>query len=167
MRGEKESLVQRCLSLYRAHKEIILYCFFGVVTTAADLGVSYLLYWFGVDVHLTDLIGWICGVLVAYLTNRTWVFESKRHGFLPIATELVGFAGGRVMTFFMQEGLVFIFYDLCNFDKYLVRLGVGVIVVVVNYFISKLLIFRKKKAGGKPDGDGENIPDESRTDNES
>lgn len=142
--------IKKLLVTYR---EQLLYLLFGTLTTAVDWGISFLLYHFWGDaiektvylIHAANLLAWGCAVLFAYVTNRKWVFQSTRHGFLPILCELGGFAGGRLFTLCLQEAFFFLFFDLCAFNEYLVKISVAVLVVLLNYIISKLLIFRKRK----------------------
>lgn len=145
--------MQKIKELFIKYKEIILYVIFGGLTTVVDWAVSFALYrlwdvpmqsmpWL---IHVADVIAWVCAVLFAFFTNRIWVFESKRHGFWPVMGELVTFAGGRVLTLLMQEGLIAVFFTWLGLNKYLVKIGVAVLVVIANYFISKLLVFKEKK----------------------
>lgn len=135
------------------YKQVILYLIFGVMTTVVDWGISFLLYYFWgaaiektvLLVHVVNTIAWAAAVLFAFVTNRIWVFHSDSKGFLPILRELGSFAGGRVMTLLLQEAMFAVFFDWLGVNEYLVKIVAAVLVVVLNYFISKLLVFRKKK----------------------
>lgn len=73
---------------YVKNKEMLLYLFFGVLTTAVSFvtaGISkVLLEQAGIGkggVSTTStVISWICAVTFAYITNRIWVFESEAEG---------------------------------------------------------------------------------------
>lgn len=125
-------------------REILLYLIFGVLTTLVDWCVSFGLYQTAMNVHLANTLAWAAAVLFAYVTNRIWVFRSRRRGLLSIAAELCGFAGGRIATLLMQEAVFAVFCDWLGMSEYLIKLVAAVLVVVGNYIISKLLIFRKK-----------------------
>lgn len=135
------------------YKSVLLYLIFGGLTTVIDWGVSFLLYYFWGDaieannllIHAADVIAWVAAVLFAFVTNRIWVFESKKHGFLPVMGELAAFAGGRVLTLLLQEGMIALLFSVLGLNKYLVKVLAAVVVIILNYFISKLLVFRKKK----------------------
>lgn len=137
--------------LLKKYKGAILYLFFGGMTTVVDWGVSFLLYYLWGDaidatpwlIHGADGIAWVAAVSFAYITNRIWVFESRRRGFLPILGEIGAFAGGRVLTFLLQEALMAIFFTWLGLNEYAVKIVAAVLVVILNYFISKLLVFRK------------------------
>ena len=137
----------------KKYKSIILYIIFGGMTTVVDWSVSFLLYYLWGDaieatpilLHGANVIAWVAAVAFAYVTNRIWVFESKRHGFLPILGEIIAFAGGRVLTLLLQEAIMGIFCTWLGFNEYIFKIIAAVLVVILNYFISKLLVFRKTK----------------------
>lgn len=141
------------LKLLKKYKSAILYVVFGGMTTVIDWSVSFLLYHFWGDaidaapllLHLANCIAWVAAVAFAYVTNRIWVFESKRRGFLPIVAEIAAFAGGRVLTLLLQEVIMGVFCTWLGFDEYLFKVIAAVLVIILNYFISKLLVFRKTR----------------------
>ena len=141
----------KCIGLLK-RRDIILYLVFGVLTTVVDWFVSFLLYriWGqAIDensylIHGANAVAWLCAVLFAFVTNRTWVFESKRTGFFPVLGELAAFAGGRVMTLLLQEGIFAVMFDWLGINEYVVKVVAAVIVVIINFFLGKL-IFRKRE----------------------
>ena len=106
------------IELFKKYKGVILYIIFGGLTTMVDWTVSFLLYYLWGDaieatpwlIHGANTIAWSAAVTFAYVTNRIWVFESKRRGFRPIVGEIAAFAGGRVATLLLQEVLMAIFF---------------------------------------------------------
>ena len=146
-------MVQKIKNLLTRYREVLLYLIFGGLTTVVDWGLSFLLYYFWGDaieanailVHGANVIAWAAAVLFAFVTNRIWVFESNKKGFLPILGELGSFAGGRVMTLLLQEAIFVIFFDIMGISEFIVKLIAAVLVIILNYFISKLFVFRKKK----------------------
>ena len=138
-------MLKKITALFTKYRELILYVFFGGMTTVVDWCVSFGLYALDVNVHVADVVAWCAAVLFAFFTNRTLVFQSKSRGFGAVCKELVVFSGGRVITLLLQEALVFAFYDCIGWDKYVVKIIAAVVVVVLNYFISKFLVFKKKQ----------------------
>ena len=141
------------LEFLKKHKSVILYVIFGGLTTVVDWSVSFLLYYFWADaieanpilLHGANVIAWVAAVTFAYVTNRSWVFESKRRGFVPILCEIAAFAGGRVLTLLLQEVIMGVFCTWLGLNEYLFKIIAAVLVVILNYFISKLLVFRKTR----------------------
>ena len=141
------------LELLKKYKSVILYIIFGGMTTMVDWSISFLLYYLWGEaieatpllLHGANVIAWAAAVAFAYVTNRIWVFESKRRGFVPIVCEIAAFAGGRVLTLILQEVIMAVFCTWLGLNEYLFKLVAAVLVVILNYFISKLLVFRKTR----------------------
>lgn len=159
--------------LYMKHKEIVNYLIFGVLTTLVDFVVyTPLTAIFGADFKIagfipwyivTSVIAWIAAVLFAYITNKKWVFEEKDWSATAVARELPTFAGGRVVTLLIQLFLMWLMIDATHLDKtwlltwgagligqkgdFSVKAIVAVVVVILNYVISKLLVFKPRKPG--------------------
>ena len=110
------------------YKELVLYVVFGVLTTV----VSYVSYWIFTDfLHIPYMVStalsWVLSVTFAYVTNRKWVFAS------------------RIASGFMEMGMMFIGVDLLHVNDKIVKLVANVFVILANYILSKLVVFRKKK----------------------
>ena len=91
------------------YKEFVLYSLFGVLTTVANAGtfliVSHIL---GPEHHvLNNVLAWFAGVVVAFVTNKLWVFNSKSWKFKIVAKESFEFLSARIFSFvFETVGLV-------------------------------------------------------------
>ena len=143
------------------YKEIFLYAVFGVVTTLANL-LAFLLAEFilGQELYLvSNAIAWVVGVVVAFVTNKLWVFKSKSWKLKVFLKEFIEFVGARVFSFGVEEAGMWLFVDIIGFGKksitllgfvitgsLIAKILLSVIVVVMNYFFSKFIIFKKKKA---------------------
>ena len=146
-------MIKKIKELLTRYREVLLYLIFGGLTTVVDWGLSFLLYHFWGDaieantvlVHGANVIAWAAAVLFAFVTNRIWVFKSQKKGFLPILGELGSFAGGRVMTLLLQEAIFVVFFDIMGINEFIVKIIAAVLVIILNYVISKLFVFRKKK----------------------
>ena len=146
-------MIEKIKTLLIRFREQILYLIFGVLTTVVDWGVSFFLYFFwgaAIErtvylVHAANLLAWAAAVIFAYVTNRIWVFESRRSGARAITLEFLSFAGARISTLLLQELIVLVLFDLLLWNVYLVKVIAAVFVVIANYFISKLLVFRKTR----------------------
>ena len=151
--------------LFIRYREIISYLFWGVMTTVVswvtyalfDLlfrGVAAELHVFGlsvsVEVLLDSVLSWICAVLFAYVTNKLWVFESKSWEKQVVLPEVVKFFSARAATGVLEivgvPLLTALGLDQTIFgvEGMLAKVVVSVIVVILNYVLSKLLVFREK-----------------------
>ena len=91
---------------------------------------------------IANIISWIVCVIFAYLTNRTWVFESKATGLKQLGKECLSFAAGRLATLGLEELMLWIGIDLLHMNNVVVKIIAQVAVVVGNYVISKWIVFR-------------------------
>lgn len=137
--------MQKIIDLFNKYKEIIMYLVFGVLTTVVSL-VTYYLLTFTIlnaenplQLQIANVISWIVSVAFAYITNRKYVFDSKSKDILK---EVSSFVGGRVLTLLMDMLIMFIFVTLLHFNDKLFKLVSQVVVIVANYIISKLFVFK-------------------------
>lgn len=131
-------------------REIILYIVFGVLTTLVNFlfyAISSKLFHFSVVV--SNIIAWFVSVLFAYITNRIWVFQSKKNSAREIWKECLSFFSGRIATGLLDTLLMFVFVDKMGMNELLMKAIINVLVIIINYIISKLLVFKGKKKDGE------------------
>ena len=98
-----------------------------------------------------NLIAWAASVLVAFVTNKLWVFESKSWRVKTVTRELWEFTAARLLTGLLEwfgiPALVLAGMNgsLFGIEGFWAKALVSVIVVAANYVFSKLVIFKKKK----------------------
>lgn len=125
------------------HKQMILYVVFGALTTAVNI-VSYWLLTrlFHCSVEISTALAWVLSVLFAYVTNRTWVFESHASGAGEVIREIVSFFLSRLSTGLLDWLVMFVFVTKLHLPDMPVKLASNVIVIVLNYILSRFLVFR-------------------------
>ncbi len=156
MKQNDQDIFDRIMSLkifaklypfYQKYKAVLLYIFFGGLTTVVSIGSFYICNTlFAINELLSNAVSWILAVLFAYVTNRIWVFNSNATG-KAIVKEIFAFFSGRFTTFLVEEVILFIFITLLSFNGLVVKTAAQVFVLVSNYFISKILVFSEKKNG--------------------
>ena len=159
--GQKPDVFDRIMALpvlnifegfYRKNKEVLLYLFFGVLTTAVSFvtaGIAkQLMENAGASENAVSLISttfsWICAVTFAYVTNRIWVFRSKLRGFMPIVREACSFYAGRLFTYFVELLMMWAGYSQLHFNYWVTKIVANVVVLILNFVISKLFVFKDK-----------------------
>lgn len=138
-------MVEWILSMYKKHREIISYLFFGVLTT----GVNWIIYYplfnlTGIGATWSKTIAWFAAVIFAYFTNKLFVYNSKGWSAKVAIPEFFGFFGSRVLSGVVEIGFIFVTVDLLTWNGNIMNIVVAVFVVVMNYITGKLL-FRKNK----------------------
>ena len=158
-------MMSKIKDLFIKYKEIITYVIFGVLTTVVSWG-SYTVFVgvLSMKVFVGNLLSWICAIVFAYVTNKLWVFESKSWKPSVIGKEIVTFVASRGITgvieilcvpLLAKTGFDNIFYGIL--EKMNISIGIlftdgiyskiflSVVVVILNYFFSKFIIFKNKK----------------------
>lgn len=139
--------------LYYRYEEALMYLFFGVLTTVVSFLAAGLSKWAleqmqagsGTVSIVSTVFSWICAVTFAYVTNRLWVFDSKVSGFSAIFREAVSFYGGRAFTLAAETVMMWLGYSVIGINYWITKIGANVIVLILNYVISKLFVFKDTK----------------------
>ena len=133
------------IKMYGKYKEAIDYLFWGGVTFVLSLVLFYL-FANVMDIYeqIANILSWIICVIFTYFTNRTFVFKSKKRGFRKVVTEFTDFVTARILTLVIENMILFVMIDLLNIHNMLAKLVGQFVVIVSNYILSKLWIFRKK-----------------------
>lgn len=135
--------------LFKKYRELIMYAIFGVLTTLINIGVFYVLKKLGVGTYVNNTIAWIASVLFAFVTNKYYVFNSKARDKKTFTKEAISFFGARLVSYFIDMGLMYLLIDIINIDKMLAKIITNVIVIIINYVVSKLVVFRKEWSNEK------------------
>ena len=136
---------------YLNHQEIVNYLIIGILTTIISLLVKVGLL-FSVlnpdnplEVQIAVIISWIIAVTFAYITNRVFVFKSKSKEYLK---EIINFVIGRIFTLLLD---MFIMWFILNYLGLNTKIWTQiaslislVVVIVLNYVISKIFVFKNK-----------------------
>lgn len=151
--------MKKLTELFLKYKELVTYVFFGALTTLVNfLTFSFFRWLLGEELYLlNNAIAWLVSVIFAYITNKLFVFGSKSFETKTLLKEISEFFGARIFSFGLEEGGMWLLIDLLSFGDYsltvfgfkisgqlIAKLLLSVIVVIFNYFASKLVIFKKK-----------------------
>jgi len=142
--------LKKIWDLYHKYEEIINYLIVGGLTTVISLAVKYGLLFTVMDasdaleLQIAVIISWIVAVTFAYFANRIFVFHSKSKQYLK---EVSGFVAGRIATLIMEMVIMWFFVTLLKLDSNLWviiwTVVAQILVIVGNYVISKLFVFKK------------------------
>lgn len=141
----------KLLALYKQHEEIANYLIVGGLTTVISIAVKYALLYTVLDasnevqLQIAVIISWIVSVTAAYFMNRKWVFKSTEKNIL---LEAAKFYTARVGTLLVEMFLMWFFVNFLHLDSdawvAVITLIVQVIIIIGNYILSKLFVFKHK-----------------------
>lgn len=142
--------MKRLLDLYKKYEEIVNYIIVGGCTTIVSLATKWGLLFTILDaknafqLQIANILSWVVAVTFAYITNRIFVFKSKNSKRL---NEMAKFYGSRVFTLLLEMFIMWFFITLLHMDSntwvIIWTLVCQVLVTVLNYIISKFLVFIK------------------------
>lgn len=125
-------------------KEVILYIVFGVLTTIINLVSFYvmadILKW---EENISNFIAIVLAILVAYITNKDMVFHSEATTFKERLKQFIKFLAGRAFTMIIEFVGGFILFKL-PIPNIISKAFLTVIVIILNFFISKFFAFKSK-----------------------
>lgn len=132
--------MERIKKLLLKYKEAILYIIFGVLTTAVNWVVYFpLTKLTSIHYQAANVISWIAAVVFAYFTNREFVFLSKNKNKIA---EFIKFTSGRVFSLLAEMAVLFLLIEIIDFHEDMSKIFGQVIVVILNYIISKVFVFK-------------------------
>ena len=144
------------------NRETVLYLIFGVLTTLVDSVVFWIMNHrvLGIDYYvLNHTVAFVAAVLFAYFTNKIFVFESRDWSGSNLLRELATFFGGRILSFLLSTLILIAAEKLFHAADFELKITEGFTLngleitkytivtalnIVLNYVISKLLVFKKK-----------------------
>ncbi len=107
---------------------------------------------------VAQTVGWIAGVIFAFIPNKKWVFRNEESEKKTVLKQFGAFVMSRLGTYFVELGLAVLmpmlliacgyktFRFIIDVDADMMSMAISmVLVTALNYVLSKLLVFRKKK----------------------
>lgn len=138
------------IDLYKKYKQQLLYLIFGGLTTVINIALYWALGLIDAPVTVKYSLAWLGAVIFAYATNRVWVFESSAHSAIELWHEFAAFCVARIVTGIV--GYVIVLFGVYGLQQndFIWNILSQIFVIVSNYVLSKLVIF--KKSEGVNDG---------------
>lgn len=141
----KFKIFKPLISIYDKYKEAILYLVFGALTTLINiLAYTLLTKVLKIDYMVSNVIAWIVSVIFAYITNKMYVFESNKKELNTVLKEIFNFFFARLVSLGLDMLVMYIGCSLFTLNDIIVKILSNILVIIVNYFWSKYIIFKKK-----------------------
>ena len=143
-------MIEKIKALCVKYRELIVYIFVGGLTTVASWAAKFLFLFlvYGGTAYPTagqntilSVVENVVGIAVAYPMNRKWVFLSTNPNILAEAT---GFVTSRLATMALSWLLNLLLVNVLGFSTFVGTVVSAVAVIVGNYILGKLWVFKKK-----------------------
>lgn len=134
--------MQTLWNLFKKYQAIISYLFFGGLTTLINIGVFG---WLNLHMNyqIANVLAWLAAVIFAFITNKLWVFNSKSMAWRTFLWETLTFFSFRLLSLAVDQFIMFVGISLLAGNPLIVKIIDNAIVVILNYFFSKWIIFKK------------------------
>ena len=130
--------------LYEWKRAFWIYCFLGFLSTVCNYVFTIV---FADKLPLSgtaaNIIAWLLSTLISFVLFRYFYFDRTDNSFL---NELIKFASARIFTLGVETLTVFVFVDLLHMNLKIVKAVLIPVTAILNYFISKLFVFKNKKS---------------------
>jgi len=124
--------------------EAIRYLFIGGCTTAVNF-IFFALFrnLIGLSLNISNFLSISAAIIFAFFTNKTVVFSTADNSVNQTAKEFLKFVAGRLVTMLIEIFGVWLLVEFLAFNEYISKFAIQLIVLVSNYIISKLFVFKK------------------------
>lgn len=147
----EENIIKKIMNKLMT-REVITYLIAGVLTTLVNfIAYDILCNKLGITNMVSNTIAWIIAVTFAYLVNNFWVFQSDTSKGKREGEKLIKFFSARVVTLLVESAGMFLLIDVMGLHKYnlIVKGFIAIIVIVLNYILSKWFVFQNKEKSSK------------------
>ncbi len=128
------------------NKETVSYLFWGLATTALNIGLFQLLLLTGMNYKIANVITLIVVKIAAYLANKFFVFHSRCDSFWALLAEILRYILARGFTLLVDYfGLILLVDVLGVHPEVVGKIITTAVVLILNYILGKFGVFRSKK----------------------
>ena len=141
----EERMYNKIMELFKKYKTTIMYLIFGFLTMVISIVTFAIFINVGFNEHTSNILSWILAVLFAFITNKIFVFEDKEKEADVVIRQIIKFFLSRVFTLGLEEIIIFVFVTKLNYNAIFIKLITQIVVIVLNYVLSKKIAFNNKK----------------------
>ena len=121
--------------------KLIRFSIVGVGNTLVNWGIFFILNAFGVYYIISNIIAYTIATINSYIWNSLWVFKYGQG--LNINTS-VKFFILNLVGLTANTTIMYILVDILNLNKFMALVLASVVVVIMNYTINKLWVFKEE-----------------------
>ena len=142
--------MNKLINIYKKYQEFINYLIVGVLTTLVSI-FTYFILSLILDINnnilfiFANIISWICAVVFAYITNKKFVFNSTTSNRKEEIKVFSLFVSSRITTLLIELIFMFLTVKVLLLNDKISKVIAQIIVIILNYIISKIFVFKKKK----------------------
>ncbi|MDR1559902.1 MAG: GtrA family protein [Clostridiales bacterium] len=120
-------------------REVLSYLICGVLTTLVGFFSFWVCRRMNMNALVSNVVSSAVAILFAFIVNKHFVFLSKDWSLRKTAKEFWRFIAGRLIVMAGESGLLYLAVDIMGFNDNICKIFTMILVVIVNYFISKFI----------------------------
>ena len=143
----KNMNIETIKGLYFQYKEALNYLIFGALSTIVNF-MSYYIFAriISIDEVISSALAWLCAVIFAYITNKIFVFESDTKTIKSFLKEMFSFFLARILSGITCDvGTFALMVKVLHINDIISKIITQVMVIIVNYVLSKFVVFKNKE----------------------
>lgn len=122
--------------------ELFKYGICGGITTVINLALFYVMSEAGLYYLIANMIGYYIAVVVNYFLNYFFVFDqNNKEKLIIILKKLWDFIVLRTASLLADTALFFVLVSVLGFHKYISRICLSIVIILINFIWSKRKIF--------------------------
>ncbi|MFD0958314.1 GtrA family protein [Paenibacillus chungangensis] len=131
-------------------KQFILFCAIGLLNTAVDFIVFFILVWLSVHYAAAQAMAYLTGMVCSYMMNSAFTFRSRAEARSADSRRerlfrKLRFAVWNMLMLSSSVGLIAVATDVAGWPQLWSKTVVTVIIVAINFYGSKRWVFRSEK----------------------
>ena len=135
-------MFKKIWNLYKKYEEVINYVITGGLGTVVNIVIFTVLRKFEIDLTLSNVLAWTITIIFIYILSRFFVFKTA--GQKDSTREFIMFVLARLATLGVEILILNLTIEAMHINELISKIIAQAIVIVLNYILSKLLVFTKK-----------------------
>lgn len=138
-------MMEKLKALWVKYRQIATYCIAGGLTFLVNIGLFELLYYvLDINKTIANVIAVASAVVFAYVANKLFVFRTRCKSIYDLFREMVSFFAARGVTMLIEIGGGVLLMDVFKLDERWSKIGLTILVIILNYVFSRLFVFHKR-----------------------
>lgn len=136
-------MFKKLLALYKEYEEIINYVITGGFGTVVNIGTFTLFRMLNFDVTISNVFAWVVTIIFVYISSKFFVFKTANKNRRESTKEFIMFVLARLATLGIEILLLNLTIEAMHMNEFIAKTAAQVVVIILNYILSKLLVFTK------------------------
>lgn len=125
--------------LFEKYRHFVIYCLIGFINTGVDLGVYWLLCFFGMHHLIANIFSYHCGIVCSFLLNGNYNFKVKDKWL----QRFLSFYIICLLGFGLSELCIYLCVDICGLHQLLGKLISIIVVTLFQFLLAKRFTFKQ------------------------